>query len=85
MDSLVPFGSPQGCTKGVWLWGHPEFVTIGGERVAVLFMDSEGFGAVGNPTETYDPKLCVFSALFASTFLYNIHHAISMDNIKFLS
>lgn len=35
--------------------------------------------------ESYDPKLCAFAAIFASSFYYNIMQVINMNNIKFLS
>ena len=48
-----------------------------GGRVAVVHMDTEGFGALGN-VAGYDPKLCLFSVLFASSFYYNLRGLIDM-------
>ena len=73
------------CTKGVWLWGQPTFKTgSNGERVAVVYMDTEGLGAMGNIRDNQDPKLALFSALFSSSFYYVVHRVINQESIDFL-
>jgi hypothetical protein len=72
------------CTKGVWLWGQPTFKTVDGERVAVIYMDTEGLGAMGNVRDNQDPKLALFSALFSSSFYYVVHRVINQESIDFL-
>jgi len=72
------------CTKGVWLWGQPTFKTVDGKRVAVIYMDTEGLGAMGNVRDNQDPKLALFSALFSSSFYYVVHRVINQESIDFL-
>lgn len=64
-------------TKGVWLWGRPRRVKHEGEDLAVVLVDTEGFGALGNNANAYDPKLCALAIAFASSFIYNIDGLVS--------
>lgn len=75
---------PTAETKGIWFWGRPRRVRIGGEDVALVLMDTEGFGALGNVGSSYDPKLCAFAVIFASSFYYNLQGQISMENLLLL-
>jgi len=44
-------------TKGITVWDVPFNTTIDGEEITVVFMDTEGLAAPGNPTDSYDPKV----------------------------
>jgi ribosome biogenesis GTPase A len=44
-------------TKGITMWDVPYNTTINGEEITVVFMDTEGLAAPGNPTDSYDPKV----------------------------
>lgn len=79
--------SAAGHTKGFWINREKEkkyLETSSGEKVVSIFMDTEGFGAIGN-LNSYDPKLCAIATIFASNLFYNVMSEISMDNIQFLS
>eukprot|EP00937_MAST-01D_sp_MAST-1D-sp2_P002578 g2578.t1 len=73
------------CTRGVWLWGKPVFKTAAdGSRFAVVYMDTEGLGAIGNVRDNQDPKLALFASLFSSSFYYVVHRVISQEAVDFL-
>ena len=74
-------------TKGFWInraASNETVTTPAGDTVLPLYMDTEGFGAIGN-FESHDPKLCAIAAIFASNLFFNVRGEISMGNIKFLS
>ena len=78
--------TPIGHTKGFWIspkHNESTISTIDGDVVS-LFLDTEGFGAIGN-LEAYDPKLCAIVSIFASNLFYNVMRSISMDDLKFIS
>eukprot|EP01080_Neovahlkampfia_damariscottae_P012479 gene12479-6227_t len=71
-------------TKGITVWDVPFNTTIDGEEITVVFMDTEGLAAPGNPTDSYDPKLCALSVLFSSLFVYNLKGEIQIRDINML-
>lgn len=40
---------------GIWVWGTPIDMDIGGVRTSVLFLDTEGFESVGK-SNVYDDR-----------------------------
>lgn len=79
--------TPMGHTKGFWISPkHDSSVikTRHGENVVSLFLDTEGFAAIGN-LAAYDPKLCAIVSIFASNLIYNTVNTISMNDLNFLS
>ena len=60
--------SVQAVTKGIWLWGEPIHLTDSNKTV--LFLDSEGLGAVGKQ-QSFDVQIFSLSVLLASLFLLN--------------
>jgi hypothetical protein len=40
---------------GIWVWGKPIEMDIGGVRTSVLFLDTEGFESVGK-SNVYDDR-----------------------------
>jgi hypothetical protein len=40
---------------GIWVWGSPVEVDIGGSKVSVLYLDTEGFESVGK-SNVYDDR-----------------------------
>jgi hypothetical protein len=79
--------TPMGHTKGFWISPkHDSSVikTKSGENVVSLFLDTEGFAAIGN-LAAYDPKLCAIVSIFASNLIYNTANTISMNDLNFLS
>lgn len=73
----------QGFTKGIWLYYYELIVSDNHSPTALVYMDTEGFGAIGN-YESFDAKLCFLSTLFSSLFFYNVMNSIDMNNVKFL-
>lgn len=73
-------------TKGIQLWGMPYNYTNPqtNETVQIVFMDTEGLGAVGSLSESYDPKLCVLTIVLSSLFIYNVKHEIGIKDISTL-
>jgi len=73
-------------TKGIQLWGMPYNYTNPetNETTQIVFMDTEGLGAVGSLSESYDPKLCVLTILLSSLFVYNVNHEIAIKDISTL-
>lgn len=71
-------------TKGILMWGQPMEKEINGEKVTVIYMDTEGLAAPGNPTDSYDPKLCALAVVFSSLFIYNLNHEVQIRDINML-
>ena len=79
-----------GHTKGIWINRDYQVLpaaaggAVGGggdapQKVVSLFMDTEGFGAVGND-KSNDAKLCALAAVFSSNMLYNVDEMIMMGS-----
>lgn len=54
-------------TKGVWLWGEPDFVSEGSDGVttAIIYVDTEGFESTGK-SDAYDDRIFALSAIISS-------------------
>ena len=48
----------DGVTKGMWIYTQPETMTVDGDDLVVLHIDTEGFDDAGK-LESYDPKVRV--------------------------
>lgn len=69
------------CTKGLWAWLSPESVEVAdGRRMRVLFVDSEGLGAIKS-AEQKDMNILALSLLISSTFIFNSTGAIDERSI----
>jgi hypothetical protein len=44
---------------GIWVWGSPVEVDIGGSKVSVLYLDTEGFESVGK-SNVYDDRFVAY-------------------------
>lgn len=42
-------------SKGIWVWGEPLEMDIGGVKTSVLYLDTEGFESVGK-SNVYDDR-----------------------------
>jgi hypothetical protein len=74
--------SVQACTKGIWLWGEPVYVE--GEKMAILFLDTEGLGSV-KASATQDARIFALTLLITSYFVYNSRGTIDSSAIDKLS
>ena len=73
------------CTRGLWVW--PTAMTVpqpDGTSLRVLFVDSEGLGAVGG-TQQHDLQVFSLALLVSSLFAYNSVGAIDESSISQLS
>ena len=73
------------CTRGLWIW--PTAMTVpqpDGTSLRVLFVDSEGLGAVGG-TQQHDLQVFSLALLISSLFAYNSVGAIDESSISQLS
>ena len=73
------------CTRGLWIW--PTAMTVpqpDGTSLRVLFVDSEGLGAVGG-TQQHDLQVFSLALLISSLFVYNSVGAIDESSISQLS
>lgn len=77
--------SVQPKTMGIWMWGQPMVVDSPktGERINLVFLDTEGFAA-NNITENYDAKVFAVSTLLSSHLLYNSVKIIDQSDIDYL-
>jgi len=81
-----PVGSTiESCTKGIWLHGRPIPALLGdGTRVAVLVLDTEGFGSTERE-DAYDARVFALATLLASVLVYNSSGVVNNDAIASLS
>lgn len=71
-------------TKGVWVWGEPNQETVDGEKVSILYVDTEGFEGTGQ-TDAYDDRIFALSMLVSSTLIYNLPETVKESDIEKLS
>ncbi|CAD6226527.1 unnamed protein product [Miscanthus lutarioriparius] len=71
-------------TKGIWVWGSPVEVDIGGSKVSVLYMDTEGFESVGK-SNVYDDRIFALATVLSSVLIYNLPETIREADISRLS
>lgn len=72
------------CTEGIWIWSKPFVRNIGGKRVAILLMDTQG---AWDAKMTKEQSATIFglTALLSSKQIYNISRQIQQDNVNNLS
>ena len=88
MGKSTGFGigpSVQPKTMGIWMWGKPMVYTSPrtGQRVNIIFIDTEGFAA-NNITENHDAKVFAVSTLLSSHLLYNSVKIVDQSDIDYL-
>ncbi|ONM51741.1 Guanylate-binding family protein [Zea mays] len=71
-------------TKGIWVWGSPVEVDIGGSKVSVLYLDTEGFESVGK-SNVYDDRIFALATVLSSVLIYNLPETIREADISRLS
>lgn len=71
-------------TKGIWVWGTPVEMTIDGEKVSVLFLDTEGFESIGK-SNVYDDRIFALATVLSSVLIYNLPETIREADISRLS
>eukprot|EP01041_Mallomonas_annulata_P003173 gene3173-6258_t len=75
-------------TRGIWIWGSTENVVyINGESCVVLYLDTEGFGAVESDPEK-DAQIFSLVTLLSSMLLFNSQGSIdetAIGNLSFIS
>jgi uncharacterized membrane protein YgcG len=71
-------------TQGIWLWGEPEVVSVGGEPISVVFMDTEGMEGTGR-TSVYDDRIFALASLLSSVLVYNLPETVKESDIQKLS
>ncbi|XP_066295700.1 guanylate-binding protein 2-like [Branchiostoma lanceolatum] len=77
-----PYVRPH--TMGIWMWGKPMEMTLpSGDKVSVIFLDTEGFAA-NNISENYDAKIFAVSTLLSSYLIYNSVKIIDQADIDYL-
>ncbi|KAL9641854.1 hypothetical protein ABK040_014108 [Willaertia magna] len=54
------------------------------KETIILFIDSEGLGAPGNPSSSYDPKLAALTLSISSLLIYNLNHEIQISDVNTL-
>jgi hypothetical protein len=74
----------QAMTKGIWLWGEPEVVEHGGEKISMLFMDTEGMEGTGR-TSAYDDRIFALASMLSSVLIYNLPETVKESDIQKLS
>ncbi|KAH9323924.1 hypothetical protein KI387_018563, partial [Taxus chinensis] len=71
-------------TKGIWVWGTPIEMDIGGVRTSVLYLDTEGFESVGK-SSVYDDRIFALATVMSSILIYNLPETVREADISRLS
>lgn len=71
-------------TKGIWVWGKPIEMDIGGVRTSILFLDTEGFESVGK-SNVYDDRIFALATIMSSVLIYNLPETVREADISRLS
>ncbi|GAX76575.1 hypothetical protein CEUSTIGMA_g4021.t1 [Chlamydomonas eustigma] len=72
-------------TKGIWLWSVPQEKALNsGEKLSILFVDTEGFESTGK-SNSYDDRVFAVSAILSSVLIYNLPETIRESDISKLS
>lgn len=71
-------------TKGIWVWGKPLEMDIGGVRTSILFLDTEGFESVGK-SNVYDDRIFALATIMSSVLIYNLPETVREADISRLS
>lgn len=71
-------------TKGIWVWGTPVEMTIDGQKISVLYIDTEGFESIGK-SNVYDDRIFALATIMSSVLIYNLPETIREADISRLS
>lgn len=78
-------------TKGVWLWGQPQAVSLPSEQpgsppqqASLVFIDTEGFYSTGK-SDAYDDRIFALSTLISSVLVYNLPETVRESDVEKLS
>ncbi|XP_042387309.1 guanylate-binding protein 4-like [Zingiber officinale] len=71
-------------TKGIWVWGTPVEMDINGEKISVLYLDTEGFESVGK-SNVYDDRIFALATIMSSVLIYNLPETIREADVSRLS
>ncbi|XP_057517579.1 uncharacterized protein LOC130798560 [Amaranthus tricolor] len=71
-------------TKGVWVWGMPKEVEVDGVKMAVLYLDTEGFESIGK-SNVYDDRIFALATVMSSVLIYNLPETVREADISRLS
>ncbi|KAL8138983.1 LOW QUALITY PROTEIN: hypothetical protein V2J09_004984 [Rumex salicifolius] len=71
-------------TKGVWVWGTPVEMKVHGEKMSILYLDTEGFESIGK-SNVYDDRIFALAAVMSSVIIYNLPETIREADIARLS
>ena len=72
------------CTRGLWMWPTSSTVRVDGRDMRVIYIDSEGLGAVGSDQQ-HDLNIFSLAVLASSLFMFNSVGAIEESSIAQLS
>ncbi|XP_044487694.1 guanylate-binding protein 4-like isoform X2 [Mangifera indica] len=71
-------------TKGIWVWGSPLELDIGGMKTSVFYLDTEGFESIGK-SNVYDDRIFALATVMSSVLIYNLPETIREADISRLS
>ncbi|XP_073292250.1 uncharacterized protein [Primulina huaijiensis] len=71
-------------TKGIWVWGTPVEMDIGGVKTSVIYLDTEGFESVGK-SNVYDDRIFALATVMSSVLVYNLPETIREADVSRLS
>ncbi|KAL9239708.1 hypothetical protein vseg_014005 [Gypsophila vaccaria] len=71
-------------TKGIWVWGTPIEVMVGGVKTSVLYLDTEGFESIGK-SNVYDDRIFALATVMSSVLIYNLPETVREADISRLS
>lgn len=71
-------------TKGIWVWGTPVEMKFNGEKISVLYLDTEGFESIGK-SNVYDDRIFALATVMSSVLIYNLPETIREADISRLS
>eukprot|EP00445_Apocalathium_hangoei_P000025 CAMPEP_0203840996 /NCGR_PEP_ID=MMETSP0359-20131031/1110_1 /ASSEMBLY_ACC=CAM_ASM_000338 /TAXON_ID=268821 /ORGANISM="Scrippsiella Hangoei, Strain SHTV-5" /LENGTH=635 /DNA_ID=CAMNT_0050755301 /DNA_START=61 /DNA_END=1969 /DNA_ORIENTATION=+ len=79
-------GGADPCTEGIWAWSEPFVRVLGGRRVALLLLDTQGAWG-GDMTREQSATIFGLTALISSRQIYNINMQIEetkVDNMAYM-
>lgn len=71
-------------TKGIWVWGTPVEMNIGGVKTSVIYLDTEGFESLGK-SNVYDDRIFALATVMSSVLVYNLPETIREADVSRLS
>lgn len=77
-------GGRERQTTGIWMWSEPFIREKGGEKIAILLMDTQGMFD-NETTMTLTAQIFGLSTLVSSFQIYNVDKRIQEDNLQHLA